>query len=224
MVIKLNQVSHLYSNGFVEERALDNISVEFCKSKSYCIVGPSGSGKSTLLNVIGGLLKPTVGKVYIDKQDITSYSEKELAELRLNKIGYIFQNFNLIPFLNVRENILLQLRIAKKDMRTYMRNYNNLISQLNIAEKEDSYINELSGGQQQRVAIARCLIMKPKIILADEPTGSLDSENTGKFIELTQNILREMETTFIIVTHNEQLTRHCDHTIRIIDGKIAMQS
>lgn len=221
MIIRLENVSHTYTNQMSGEKVLNNINLELEKSKIYCILGPSGSGKSTLINIIGGLLHPTQGKVYMNSEEITGYNEKQLAELRLNKVGFIFQNFNLIPFLTVKDNILLQLRLAKKDIGSYMNYYEKLLKQLDMKEKENSYIHELSGGQQQRVAIARCLIIKPQIILADEPTGNLDSKNTDKFIKLVQSVLKDTDTTFIIVTHNEKLSTYCDKAIRINDGSIS---
>lgn len=221
MIIRLENVSHTYTNQMSGEKVLNNINLELEKSKIYCILGPSGSGKSTLINIIGGLLHPTQGKVYMNSEEITGYNEKQLAELRLNKVGFIFQNFNLIPFLTVKDNVLLQLRLAKKNIGTYMDYYEKLLKQLDMKEKENSYIHELSGGQQQRVAIARCLIIKPQIILADEPTGNLDSKNTDKFIKLVQSVLRDTDTTFIIVTHNEKLSMYCDKAIRINDGSIS---
>lgn len=221
MLIKLENVSHSYTNNYVEEKVLKSISLEIEEAKLYCVVGPSGSGKTTLLNIIGGLLKPTKGLVIIDNEEITKYSQKELADLRLNKVGYIFQNYNLIPFLTVKENILLQIRMGKKNVENYMKSYESLIEQLNIKDKENSYIYELSGGQQQRVAIARCLIIQPKIILADEPTGNLDSENTFNFLKLVKTILKDIDTTFIIVTHDERISKYCDKVIKISDGEIA---
>lgn len=221
MIIRLENVSHTYTNQMSGEKVLNNINLELEKSKIYCILGPSGSGKSTLINIIGGLLHPTQGKVYMNSEEITGYNEKQLAELRLNKVGFIFQNFNLIPFLTVKDNILLQLRLAKKDIGSYINYYEKLLKQLDMKEKENSYIHELSGGQQQRVAIARCLIIKPQIILADEPTGNLDSKNTDKFIKLVQSVLKDTDTTFIIVTHNEKLSTYCDKAIRINDGSIS---
>lgn len=220
MLIKLENVSHSYHNKYVEEKVLKDINLEIEEEKLYCVMGPSGSGKSTFLNIVGGLLKPSKGSVYVDSEDITKYTQKQLAELRLNKIGYIFQNFNLIPFLTVKDNILLQVKLAKKNVKEYMPYYESLVTRLKIKDKEDSYIYELSGGQQQRVAIARCFIIKPKIILADEPTGNLDSENTMIFIDMVRTILEDSNTTFIIVTHNERLSEYCDKTISMVDGKI----
>lgn len=221
MVIRLENVSHTYTNQMSGEKVLNNINLQLEEAKIYCILGPSGSGKSTLINIIGGLLHPTQGKVFMNSEEITGYNEKQLAELRLNKVGFIFQNFNLIPFLTVKDNILLQLRLAKKNIVKYMDYYEKLLKQLDMKEKENSYIHELSGGQQQRVAIARCLIIKPQIILADEPTGNLDSKSTDKFIKLVQSVLKDTQTTFIIVTHNEKLSMYCDKAIRINDGSIS---
>ena len=220
MGIILRNVSQVYESEYTKEQVLENVNLTLEKGKIYCMIGPSGSGKSTLLNIMGGLLQPTNGSVIIDTKDITKFNSEQLAELRVNKIGYIFQDFNLIPFLTVKENVLLQLRIAKKDVTSYKENYENIMKKLEIKDKENAYIHQLSGGQQQRVAIARCLIMQPDIILADEPTGNLDSENTEKFISLVQTIMKDLNTTFVIVTHDERLCDYCDHTIRVRNHNI----
>lgn len=213
-------ISHVYKNEFVEEKVLEDINLEFEKGKIYCLLGPSGSGKTTLLNILGGLLHPSDGNVFISDENITSYDEDKLAQLRVNKIGYIFQNYNLIPFLNVRDNIFLQHKIAGNKISDKQELYNNIITRLGLKDKENSYAEQLSGGQQQRVAIARCLVMQPSIILADEPTGNLDNENTKIFIQLIKKVMEGQDTTFVIVTHDERLCEYCDHTIRLYDHKI----
>lgn len=221
MSIILKNVSHIYKNQFSEETVLKDINYEFKNGNIYAITGPSGSGKSTLLNIMGGLLNPTEGVVAIDNEKITNFNQATLADLRVSKIGYIFQNYNLVPFLTVKENVLLQLRIGKKNISEYMDYYEKLLKLLEIKDKEDSYVHQLSGGQQQRVAIARCLLIKPKIILADEPTGNLDSGNTIKFMELVTSLMKNLDTTFIIVTHDERICEYCNSTIRISDGKLS---
>ena len=203
MGIILRNVSQVYESEYTKEQVLENVNLTLEKGKIYCMIGPSGSGKSTLLNIMGGLLQPTNGSVIIDTKDITKFNSEQLAELRVNKIGYIFQ-----------------VRIAKKDVTSYKENYENIMKKLEIKDKENAYIHQLSGGQQQRVAIARCLIMQPDIILADEPTGNLDSENTEKFISLVQTIMKDLNTTFVIVTHDERLCDYCDHTIRVRNHNI----
>ena len=214
------KISHRYKNAFVEEKVLEDIDLTLEKGKIYCMLGPSGSGKTTLLNIMGGLLNPSDGEVFIEGEDITKYNEDQLASLRVNKIGYIFQNYNLIPFLNVKDNIFLQHRIAGNDISSKMELYKRIVTRLGLDGKENSYADQLSGGQQQRVAIARCLIMEPSIILADEPTGNLDAENTNVFIRLIKDVMKGQDTTFVIVTHDERLCEYCDHVIRLFDHKI----
>lgn len=218
-VIRLKSVSHVYSNMYTEDKVLDDINLEFEKGKLYSIMGPSGSGKTTLLNIIGGLLTPTSGKVYIGNQDITSYNKRQLAELRLHEVGFIFQNFNLVPFLTVKENILLQVRLSKQKVGKYIDKYEDILSALGIKEKENAFVHELSGGQQQRVAIARCLLMQPKIILADEPTGNLDKKNTTIVMDVIRKIQNQSDICFIIVTHDERISEYCDKTVYIQDSK-----
>ena len=214
------KISHRYKNAFVEEKVLEDIDLTLEKGKIYCLLGPSGSGKTTLLNIMGGLLNPSDGEVFIEGEDITKYNEDQLASLRVNKIGYIFQNYNLIPFLNVKDNIFLQHRIAGNDISSKMELYKRIVTRLGLDGKENSYADQLSGGQQQRVAIARCLIMEPSIILADEPTGNLDAQNTNVFIRLIKDVMKGQDTTFVIVTHDERLCEYCDHVIRLFDHKI----
>lgn len=221
MSIVLQKVSHEYATEYTKEKVLDDINMEFQNGKMYAITGPSGSGKSTLLNIMGGLLKPSEGSVRVNGENISNYSERQLANLRVNKVGYIFQNFNLVPFLDVKENILLQLRIAKKEIRCYEETYNKLLKILGLIDKEKAYMHQLSGGEQQRVAIARCLLAEPEIILADEPTGNLDLRNTNNFMELIKKIMKEIETTFIVVTHDNRVSSYCDITFNLEGGKLA---
>lgn len=213
-------ISHVYKNQYVEEKVLENVNLRLEKGKLYSLLGPSGSGKTTLLNIMGGLLKPTSGDVYIDGENIVNFSEKKLSELIVGKIGYIFQNYNLIPFLTVKENILLQHKFMKHESDRNTEYYEYIIKKLGIKECEDKYVEQLSGGQQQRVAIARCFIMKPSVILADEPTGNLDSENTKKFIELVKEIIGDNQLSFVIVTHDERISQYCDKTIRLDNHRI----
>lgn len=220
MSIVLQKVSHEYATEYTKEKVLDDINMEFQNGKMYAITGPSGSGKSTLLNIMGGLLKPSEGSVWVNGENISSYSERQLANLRVNKVGYIFQNFNLVPFLDVKENILLQLRISKKEIKRYEETYNKLLKILGLIDKEKAYMHQLSGGEQQRVAIARCLLAEPEIILADEPTGNLDLRNTNNFMELIKTIMKEIETTFIVVTHDNRVSSYCDITFNLEGGKL----
>lgn len=224
MFVELRKISHMYGKEDVKNSILDKIDITFSKDKMYAIMGPSGSGKSTLLNIIGGLLKPTSGSVLINNEDITQYDEDQLAELRIHNVGFIYQNFNLIPFLTVKENILLQVRLSKKDVNKYKDSYCNLLDTLNIKKKENDYISTLSGGEQQRVAIARCLLMEPQIILADEPTGSLDAKQTKEIMKLLQRITMERKTLTIIVTHDDIVSSYCDRILYLEDGKLLVKS
>lgn len=220
-VIKIIDVSHTYDHNASDELVLKSINLSFQQGKMYSIMGTSGSGKSTLLNIIGGLIKPSSGQVIIDEQDITTYSERKIGTFRLNNIGFIFQSFNLIPFLNVEENILLPIRILKKDIKIYKEKCNLLLTQLEMISKKNAYISELSGGQQQRVVIARALLNSPKIILADEPTGSLDSKNSEKFMDILTKYCKERNITVLIVTHDNHIASYSDEVIEISDGMIS---
>lgn len=219
-IIKLSGVSHSYKSKFVETKVLKDINLEIEQGKTYSIMGASGSGKSTLLNILGGILIPTTGDVYIDGTNLAKLNEEKRSNFRLNNMGFIFQTFNLIPFLTVEENIFLPLRIQGKSLDVYKESYNFLMKELGIKEKEKSYINELSGGQQQRVAIARCLIGKPKVVFADEPTGSLDSKNSKAFMKLLGEVSKESNATVVVVTHDESVASFTDEIVSIEDGEI----
>lgn len=220
MMIQIQDIIHKYDEKESNEAVLNDVSYNFEQKRMYCIMGPSGSGKSTLLNIIGGLIKPTEGSVLYDGEDITTYNENDLAELRMDRIGYIFQSYNLIPFLTVKENILLQLRIAKRSVDKYIEIYNHLLDELNIKKIENDYVANLSGGEQQRVAIARCFLMQPQVILADEPTGSLDAKRTEVIMNLLKRITLESDVTVIIVTHDPKVSSYCDESIYLENGNI----
>ena len=201
--------------------ALKNINLEIKDKKFISIIGPSGSGKSTLMHIIGLLDKPSKGKVFIDGKEISKLDDDQLSSLRNQKIGFIFQRFNLINKLTVLENILLPTIYFRGKL-----NFNpkekalKLIKKFNIAGKENSFPNKLSGGQQQRVAIARALIMSPSIILADEPTGNLDSKNGKIILSLLESLNKEEGKTVIIVTHDMEIAKRAEKIIRIKDGMI----
>lgn len=220
MMIQIQDIIHKYDEKESNGAVLNDVSYNFEQKRMYCIMGPSGSGKSTLLNIIGGLIKPTEGSVLYDGEDITTYNENDLAELRMDRIGYIFQSYNLIPFLTVKENILLQLRIAKRSVDKYIEIYNHLLDELNIKKIENDYVANLSGGEQQRVAIARCFLMQPQVILADEPTGSLDAKRTEVIMNLLKRITLESDVTVIIVTHDPKVSSYCDESIYLENGNI----
>jgi len=199
-------------------RALDDVTLEIKNGEFIAIVGTSGSGKSTLLNMIGGLDKPTDGQVIVAGKDISKMNEEELTIFRRRRIGFVFQNYNLVPILNVYENIVLPIELdGNKPDQTYI---DKIISMLGLEEKLTSMVNNLSGGQQQRVAIARALATKPAIILADEPTGNLDTKTSQDVIGLIKQTSSQINQTVVMITHNEEIAQLADRTIRIEDGKI----
>lgn len=199
-------------------KALDGVTLEIYKGEFVAIVGRSGSGKTTLLNIIGGLDRPTSGEVYINGQSLKSMKDEELTVFRRKHIGFIFQNYNLMPILNVTENITLPLVLDNKKIDN--KYFEEVITELNLSKKLTSMPNELSGGEQQRVAIARALITKPDIILADEPTGNLDTKNSEDVINLLHISSQKFDQTIVLITHNQIIARGADRIIEISDGKI----
>ncbi len=199
-------------------KALDGVDIEVKKGEFVAIVGTSGSGKSTLLHMLGGLDRATDGEVKVGGKEIFKMNDDELTVFRRRNIGFVFQNYNLVPILNVYENIILPLEL---DGKTVDQEYvNNIIDTLGLAEKINYLPNNLSGGQQQRVAIARALATKPAIILADEPTGNLDSKTSQEVIGLLKVTSEKFNQTIVMITHNEEIAQLCDRIIRIEDGKI----
>lgn len=199
-------------------RALDGVTLEIKDGDFTAIVGTSGSGKSTLLNLLGGLDKPTEGQVIIAGNDISKMKEEELTIFRRRHIGFVFQNYNLVPILNVYENIVLPIKLdGNKPDQAHIA---KIIKMLGLEEKLTSMSNNLSGGQQQRVAIARALATKPAIILADEPTGNLDTKTSQDVIGLIKQTSSQLHQTVVMITHNEEIAQLADRTIRIEDGKI----
>lgn len=222
-MICLKNISKTYTLGTTKVQALKNINLTVNAGEFACIMGPSGSGKSTLLNIIGCLDKPDEGEMYIDSVEVTGLARNELADVRAAKIGFIFQSFNLIPVLNVYENIEFPLFIkdekAKKNEKRewIMKLINEVGLQQQIKHKPD----QLSGGQRQRVAIARALVTKPKIVLADEPTANLDSETAGAIISLMQKLNKEENVTFVFSTHDPSITKYATNIYQLKDGKLA---
>ncbi|MDR0695993.1 MAG: ABC transporter ATP-binding protein [Christensenellaceae bacterium] len=199
---------------------LDNISLTVNDGDFVSITGASGSGKSTLLTILGGIDKPTSGEVFIDGIDIVKMKEPELAILRRSVVGFVFQFFNLAPYLTVRENILLPIILAKKSQKLFTEKLTTLCEYLGITAHLNKLPDKLSGGEQQRVAIARGLIFEPKIILMDEPTGNLDSKTGSEIMQLLLRINKDLNTTIIQVTHSEKNANFANRIINIIDGKI----
>ena len=218
IVIKTENLSKVYGKKDNKVVALDNVNIEVEKGEFVAIIGASGSGKSTLLHQIGGVDGPTSGKVIIDNEDIYKLKEESLAIFRRRNIGFVFQSFNLIPVLSVEENIKMP---ALLDHRKVDEEYfKDLVETLGIEDRLNHLPSELSGGQQQRVAMARALINKPAIILADEPTGNLDSENSKEIMEMLKVSIRKYNQTAIIITHDLAIAENTDRIIKIKDGKV----
>ena len=217
-ILKVENLRKEYGEGNSKVIALDGVNLEIERGEFVAIVGPSGSGKSTLLHIIGGVDSPDDGKVYIDGNDISKYSSKELAYFRRRKVGLIYQFYNLIQNLTVRHNIELPLKLDKRKIN--QDEFSDIVKKLGIESKLDSFPSELSGGQQQRVAIARSLIYNPSIILADEPTGNLDRKNSKEIIEIFKYFNRTMKQTIILITHDEEIALQANRIITIVDGKI----
>lgn len=217
-MIELRGVKKSYVNGEFKVDAIKNLNLKINKGEFISIIGASGSGKSTLLHLLGGLDACSEGEIIVDDINIGKMNDDDLSNYRLNKVGFIFQFFNLIPILNVKENITLPVRIAKKDIDVeYM---NELIETLGLTDRVTHLPSQLSGGQQQRVAIARALLNKPSIILADEPTGNLDSENSKEVISLLKYASKKYNQTVLIVTHDIEVANEADRIITMKDGVI----
>lgn len=217
-ILKVEDLVKYYGEGENQVRAVDHTSLQIERGKFTAIVGRSGSGKSTLLHLIGGLDRPDSGKVWIDGTDIYSRKDDKLAQFRRKKIGFIFQDFNLIPSLNVWENIVLPLGLDNRKVKP--REVEDILKKIGLQDKKDAMPSALSGGQKQRTAIARALVTRPAIILADEPTGNLDSKTSSDVIGLLKRTSVEFHQTIVMITHNDDIARLADRIIRIEDGKI----
>lgn len=217
-ILKVENLRKEYGEGNSKVVALDGVDLTIERGEFVAIVGPSGSGKSTLLHIVGGVDSPDGGKVYIDGNDISKYSSKELAYFRRRKVGLIYQFYNLIQNLTVRHNIELPLKLDKRKIN--QDEFSDIVKKLGIESKLDSFPSELSGGQQQRVAIARSLIYNPSIILADEPTGNLDRKNSKEIIEIFKYFNKTLKQTIILITHDEEIALQANRIITIVDGKI----
>jgi len=213
-------LAKVYRRGKVDIPALNYVELQISIGEIVCIMGPSGSGKTTLLNLIGGLDKPTHGKVFVDGVDLTKLSGKELADYRLRKIGFIFQFYNLIPTLTALENVEVPLALAKVPKGERRDRAFDLLKTVRLESRADHKPDELSGGEQQRVAIARALANNPSIILADEPTGDLDSKSTIMFMKMVKELNKQKNKTFIIVTHDPHVVEQCTRAYTITDGQI----
>lgn len=217
-ILRVENLTKVYGEGMNKVIALDNISFSVNKGEFVSIVGASGSGKSTLLHLLGGVDKPTSGTVYVDGKDIYKLNDDNLAIFRRRQVGLIYQFYNLIPILNVEENITLPLDLDGKAADP--RDVDNLLKILGMTKRKTHLPNELSGGQQQRVSIGRALITRPAIVLADEPTGNLDSKSSDEIVALLKKANREYKQTIIMITHNMEIARVADRIITIEDGHI----
>ncbi|WP_373215076.1 ABC transporter ATP-binding protein [Peptostreptococcus anaerobius] len=216
-IVKTVDLTKTYNSG-VEVHALSNVNFELEKGDLVAIIGDSGSGKSTLLHLLAGVDKPTSGDIFIQDKNITKFNKDEMTVFRRRNIGVVYQFFNLIPNINVRKNILLPLLLDnKKADDEYLK---EILSILGIEGKLDRYPKQLSGGEQQRVAIARSLITRPAIILADEPTGNLDRKNSEEITGLFRLVNKRLNSTIMIITHDEKVTNSCDKVYRMVDGRL----
>ena len=217
-MLKVENLKRYYKSNDVEVRALDGVSFDVEKGEFISIIGASGSGKSTLLHLLGGLDYPTSGKVLIDGTDIYALKDDERTIFRRRNIGFVFQAYNLLPMLNVYENIIIPFGLdGDKVDKKYV---DSVIDILEISDQKYKMPNELSGGQQQRVAIARALVTKPSLILADEPTGNLDSKSSSQVVYLLKKINKELGNTILIITHDDAVAQAAEKTLRIEDGKL----
>ena len=217
-IVKMEHVTKIYGSGDTRVWALDDVNLTVQKGESLAVVGASGSGKSTLLHVMGGVDTVTNGKVIVDDRDITTLKDQEMSVFRRRKIGFVFQSYHLIPVLTVEENIQMPILLDhKKPDREYI---DHIIEMLGLKDRRKHLPNQLSGGQQQRAAIARALANRPSLILADEPTGALDSTNGNEVMALLQDSVKKLNQTLVLITHNIDLAREADRIVRITDGKL----
>ena len=217
-ILKVDNLTKIYGKDTTKVVALDHVSFSVEKGEFVAIVGASGSGKSTLLHLIGGVDRPTSGKVYIDGKDIFNFNDDKLAIFRRRQVGLIYQFYNLIPILNVEENITLPLSLDNREVDK--ERLNELLKLLGLQNRKNHLPNELSGGQQQRTSIGRALITNPTIILADEPTGNLDSKSSDEIVALLKKSNKELNQTIIMITHNMEIAKEADRIVKIEDGKI----
>ncbi len=218
--VELKKVNKIYQvSEEVSFTALDDINIKIKKGEFVAIVGPSGSGKSTLMNILGLLDKPTTGNYLLDNQDVSTLTDNELASIRNKRIGFVFQSFNLLKRTSSIENVSLPLIYAKTRKKERVRRSTEALTDVGLAEKLQSFPNQLSGGQQQRVAIARALVTDPEIILADEPTGNLDSKTGNEIMKIFKD-LNKKGKTIILITHSDEIASEANRTIKIRDGKV----
>ena len=221
-ILRVENLTKIYGKGSTKVVALNNVSFSVNKGEFVAIVGASGCGKSTLLHLIGGVDRPTSGKVYIDNQDIFNFNDDKLAIFRRRQVGLIYQFYNLIPILNVEENITLPLALDNREVNN--QDINDMLNLLGLEDRRNHLPNELSGGQQQRTSIGRALITNPTIILADEPTGNLDSKSSDEIVALLKKSNKQLKQTIIMITHNMEIAKCADRIIHIEDGRIVEEA
>jgi putative ABC transport system ATP-binding protein len=219
-LLKLDKVSKVYGEGNTEVTALHPMSLDVKAGEFIGIVGPSGSGKSTLLSIAGALLSPSKGDIYIREKNITKLSEKEMTDIRLKKIGFIFQFANLVPYLNVKEQLLYIAKLKKENKQESEKRADHLLATFGLGERKNHYPNQLSGGEKQRVAIARAFMNNPDLILADEPTASLDSKRARAVVEMMKREVKESQKAAIMITHDERMLDVCDRILTLRDGQL----
>lgn len=217
-LLKCEGIGKIYGKGLNQVTALDGIDLSVERGEFLAIVGASGSGKSTLLHILGGVDKPTSGNVMIDGMDLSALNQKQVAIFRRRKVGLVYQFYNLIPTLTVRKNILMPLLLDKKSVNQEF--FNQIVSSLGIEDKLESLPGELSGGQQQRAAIARSLVYRPALLLADEPTGNLDQKNSREIIDMLKLSNRNLKQTIILITHDEKVAMEANRIVTLEDGHI----
>jgi len=217
-IVSCREIHRRFGEGQASVDALRGVSIDFPRSELTGIVGPSGSGKSTLMHILAGLDRPTAGTVWIDGTETTGLDDKELTQLRRDKLGFVFQFFNLVPVLNAEENIVLPVRIAGRDVdRAWLE---SLLRTVDLTDRRTHRPAELSGGQQQRVAIARALMSKPAVVFADEPTGNLDSRSGGDVLDLLRKSVDDFGQTVVIVTHDPRVASYADRVVVLADGRV----
>jgi putative ABC transport system ATP-binding protein len=222
-VIEVDHIKKVYTTKKIEYVAIQDISISVSRGEFVSVLGPSGSGKTTLMNLIGTLDRPTKGRILLDGVDVSSLNDNQLAVIRNRKIGFIFQSYNLVPYLNVLQNVVLPLMVEGRDTPENIKTAKSLLTEMGMETQLDKKPNELSGGQQQRVSIARALVNEPPIILADEPTGNLDSHTAEAVLNILFKVCKEKSTTILIVTHNPDIAELSQRSIYMKDGLIERQ-
>ena len=222
-VLKLENLSRTYTLGKRSVQALSNVNLQVNKGEFVSIMGPSGSGKTTLLNLLGCLDKPTQGRFLLDNVDVSKLPEKELYKIRRSKIGFVFQTFNLLPYLNARENVELPMECIGKPKSERRSRAKELLQTVNLSGREEHRPNRLSAGEQQRVAIARAIAKDPPLVLADEPTGNLDSRSGGELMEVLTALHQDRGITLVMITHDASVAHHCQRIVHLMDGQVVAE-